>query len=119
MGHSNLVHVKKNKTTKWLSNLSEQRQGGIVDLAIKKDDKYTRIPTWGKTEIRTEKAEHGTRKCQERSIKEKNYKMRKKLLRLHLITTSEELKKELLNIESEKISAFEKRNKNYTFEHTN
>ena len=42
--------------------------------------------------------------------------MRKKsyILQLHLITTSEELKEELLNIESEKISASKKRNKKIT-----
>ena len=36
MARSNLVQLKKNKTLKWLSDLSEQDQLAIVDLAVKK-----------------------------------------------------------------------------------
>ena len=35
MACSNLVQVKKNKTMKWLSNLPEDEQSVIVDLAVK------------------------------------------------------------------------------------
>ena len=35
MARSNLVQVKKNKTLKWLSNLPEDEQSVIVDLAVK------------------------------------------------------------------------------------
>ena len=35
MAHSNLVQVKKNKTLKWLSNLPEDEQSVIFDLAVK------------------------------------------------------------------------------------
>ena len=33
--HSNLVQVKKNKTLKWLSNLQEDDQSTVIDLAVK------------------------------------------------------------------------------------
>ena len=35
MTRSNLVQVKKNETLKWLSNLPEDEQSAIVDLAVK------------------------------------------------------------------------------------
>lgn len=35
MARSNLIQVKKNKTLKWLSSLSEDKQEEIVDMAIK------------------------------------------------------------------------------------
>ncbi len=35
LARSNLVQVKKNKTLKWLSNLQENNQSAIVNLAVK------------------------------------------------------------------------------------
>ena len=35
MARSNLVQVKKNKTLEWLSNLPDDDQSAIVDLAVK------------------------------------------------------------------------------------
>ena len=47
-------------------------------------------------------------------LKKQLHEEKQKLSQLHLITTSEELKEELQNIDSEKISAAKKRNKKVT-----
>ena len=66
MARSNLVQVKKNRTLKWLSNLSEQDQLAVVDLAVKKrQEVHKEYKDEEKTKIRTKKTEHGTRKCGE------------------------------------------------------
>ena len=118
MGHSNLVQVKKNKITKRLSNLSEQHQGAIVDLAIKKMTSTKGYQHEEKLKLEQRKQNMAQKNVKRRSIKEKNYKIRKKSYCDCILLQHQKSLKKLLNIESEKIM-LSKRNKNYTFEDTN
>ena len=115
MARSNLVQVKKNKTIKWLSNLSEQDQGAVVDLAVKKRQQvHKEYQDEKKLRSERRKQNMAQENIKRETLKKKLHDEKEKLLQLHLITTSGELKEELLIIESEKISDSKKRNKQIT-----
>ena len=115
LARSNLVQAKKNKTLKWLSDLPDEEQLAVVDLDVQQRRQVTR--EYKKEEqLRAEqrrkhmieanaKREAAQKKCREE---------KEKLSQMHLITTSKELKEELLKINSEKISPAKKRNKKIT-----
>ena len=116
MSKSNLVQAKKNGTTKWLHTLPNDQQHAIVDLARKnrrqvKEDFYYQ---------RAEDDRHKFR--QERMIREKNQKdalqkqaaeERERLSEIHVITSVEELKSMLSEIEEESISTAKKSQKKH------
>ena len=111
MARSNLVQAKKNKTLKWLSNLSKLDQLAVVDLAVKK---RRQVHKEHKDEEKQRKQNMAQENAKREELKKKLHEEKEKLSQLHLVTTSEELKEELINIDSEKISASKKRNKKTT-----
>ena len=112
MARSNLVQVKKNKTLKWLSNLSQQNQLAIVDLAVKNRQQVHKDYKDEEKLISEQRKQNMIQENAKReALKKKLHEEKEKLSQLHLIATPEELKEELLNINNEKISAPKKRNK--------
>ena len=112
VARSNLVQVKKNKTLKWLSNLQEDDQSAIVNLAVKQRrfvTKECRNEEKVRAQQRQQKMlqENTKRVTQEKKLREE----KEKLLQYHLITSSDELKEELHTIDEESLSITKKRNK--------
>ena len=112
MARSNLVQTKKNATLKWLSDLPEEKQSEIVDLAIKQR-KHVHKDCQDEEKMRC-------RQRQQRMVDENTKRVatdkrlqeeKEKLSQSHLITSSSELKAELESIDKEAISATRKKNK--------
>ena len=106
---SNLVQLKKNETIKWLQKLPESQQGKIIDLATasrreacvsrKEDDAMV-------LKLRRDNMIQAHNRLQ--ALKNKERTEKHKLLKEHLITSSEELYQAMANIDAE-ISATTKR----------
>ena len=94
MARSNLVQAKKNKTLKWLSNLSKLDQLAVVDLAVKK---RRQVHKEHKDEEKLRSEQRKQNMAQENAkreeLKKKLHEEKEKLSQLHLVTTSEELDK--------------------------
>ena len=112
MARSNLVQVKKNKTLKWLSNLPEDEQSAIVDLAVKQRrfvSKEYRDEEKMRSQQRQQKMlEENAKRV---ALGKKLHEEKEKLSQLHLVTSSDELKDELLAIDKETISTTKKKSK--------
>ena len=112
MSRSNLVQVKKNKTLKWLSDLPEEEQLAVVNRAVKQrrcvHDEYK-----GEERRRFEQRKQNMirENAKKVALKEKMCREKEKLSQLHLITTSSELREELVRIDRDSVSATKKRNK--------
>ena len=109
MSKSNLVQARKNKTTKWLDTLPNDQQRAIVDLArqnrrqVKED--YQRAED-DRCKFRREKMirEKNRRDTlQKRAAEEKE-----RLTKIHVVTSVEELKSVLSEIDEESISTAKK-----------
>ncbi len=112
MSKSNLVQAKKNKTVQWLDGLPSDQQHNIVEFARK-------------SRVQVKKAydsaqEDRQKFRQEKMIREKNRRdafqkraaeEKAKLSKVHLITTGDELKGALLEIDEESITAAKKAQK--------
>ena len=113
MARSNLVQVKKNKTLKWLSNLQEDDQSAIINLAVKQR-RFVTTECRNEEKVRAQQRqqkmlqENDKRVAQEKKLREE----KEKLLQSHLITSSDELKKELDTVDKELISTTRKKTKN-------
>lgn len=110
MSRSNLVQLKRNKTVKWLSELSKEKQIAVIDMAVKNrrivkqtydEEESARAKQRRKKMIN----EHSKREI----MKKKLYDEKQKLSQLHLITHSQELDDELLKIDMSNISETRKR----------
>lgn len=112
MSRSNLILAKKNGTIQWLNGLPSNEQRDIVSLARKRRvevAKSSREAAQERSKIRREKIvreKHRRDVLEERAAKEKE-----RLSNLHLVTSCEELKSILLEIEEESISATKKAQK--------
>ena len=116
MAKSNLIQVKKNKTIKWLTSQTPDEQHNIVELARK-----------SRNEVREDykhAAEDRQKLRQEKMIKEKARRdalqrraaeEKAKLSTVYVITSIEELKCALANIDDENISATKKNQKKRSF----
>lgn len=110
MSRSNLVHLKKNKTIKWLSELPGEKQASVIDMAVKN----RREVRQAYVEEQSARAEHRKEKMikehtKREANKKKLYEEKQKLCQLHLITHSQELEEEMLKIDMRDISATKKR----------
>ena len=115
MSKSNLVQAKKNKTVQWLGTLPSDQQHTIVDLARKNRRQVKKA---------YQSAEDDRRKFrQDKMIREKNRRdalqkraaeERDKLSKMHVITSVEELKGVLSEIDEESISTAKKGQKKRT-----
>ena len=109
MSKSNLVQARKNKTTKWLDTLPNDQQRPIIDLARK-----------NRRQVKEDyqRAEDDQRKFrQEKMIREKNRRdalqkrtaeEKERLLKIHAVTSVEELTSVLSEIDEESISTAKK-----------
>jgi hypothetical protein len=116
MARSNLVQVKKNKTLKWLSDLPGDEQSAIVDLAVKQRRFVTKEC---REEEKTRSQQRQQRMLEENAkrvaLEKKLREEKDKLSQLHLVTSSDELKEELLAIDEETITTAKKKNKKIEF----
>ena len=102
MAGSNLIQVKKKQTLKWLSDLSDDKQHFIIDRAVKDRrliSKEYQSEQKARSKYRQEKMlEANTRR---KALEKKLSEERDKLSQLHLFTSSDELKKELILIDED------------------
>ena len=89
LARSNLVQVKKNKSLKWLSNLKEEDQSAVIDLAVRRRrlvTKECRNEENARAQQRKQKMlqENAKRVAQEKKL----YEEKEKLQQDHLITSS-------------------------------
>lgn len=91
LAQSTLVQVKKNGSLKWLSNLKEEDQSAVIDLAVRQ----RRLVTKECRDEENARAQQRKQMLQEnvkRVAQEKKlYEEKEKLLQAHLITSSNEL----------------------------
>ena len=112
LARSNLVQVKKNKTLKWLSNLQEEDQSAIVNLAMKQR-RFVTAECRNEEKVRAQQRqqkllqENAKRVAQDKKLREE----KEKLLQSHLIVSSFELKEELGIIDNESLSTTKKKKK--------
>ena len=112
VARSNLVQVKKNKTLEWLSNLPDDDQSAIVNLAVKQRQivsKQCRDEEKMRAQQRQQKMLDENAK--RRALEKKLHEEKEKLSEFHLITSSTELREDLLAIDAESMSAARKKNK--------
>lgn len=110
MSRSNLVQLKKNKTMKWLSQLPNEKQTAVIDMAVKQRRQVKQTYN----EEQTARVEHRKQAmikdhAKREAMKKRLYDLKQKLSQLHLITTSQELTEELLKIDMKNVSATRKR----------
>lgn len=101
MSRSNLVQVKKNRTMKCVSDLPEEEQLAMVDMAVKQRRCVSKDEERERSEQRKQNMiKENTKRV---ALQEKMCHEKERLSQLHLITTPEELQ-ELILIDKESIS---------------
>lgn len=110
MSRSNLVQLKKNKTMKWLSHLSNETQTAVIDMAVKQ----RRHVKQTYDEEQTARAEHRKQAmikdhAKREAMKKRLCEEKQKLSQLHLVTTPQELKDEFQKIDMKPVSATRKK----------
>lgn len=109
MSKSNLVQVKKNKTMEWLLALPSDQQHDIVELARKSRIQVKKDHTSAEEDRRKFRQEKMVREKSRRDALQKRAAEEKdRLSRVHLITSVDELKGALSEIDEENISAAKK-----------
>ena len=109
---SNLVELKKNKTIQWLQRLRRSQQSDVIDLAVtsrreacasRKDDDARVIKQRRDNMIQVH--------SRLQALRHKEQTEKHKLLKEHLITSSEELYQSIVNIDGEVSAATKRRAK--------
>lgn len=109
---SNLIQVKKNHTMQWLEELPDDTQLRVMDLAVKEKPKVAQERK-RQEELRSQQRRQAMLQANARreAFKRKAQQEKDELLQHHLITTSSELDSMLGRIDTEKISAQQKKAK--------
>ena len=105
MSKSNLIQTKKKKTIDWLCNLSQEKQERIIEMAVKRRAKVSKL--YKEEEARRSEQRHA-KLVEVHSREVMKQKTIEKLSNLHLITSSDELMEYLLEIDSEEITSKKK-----------
>ena len=109
---SNLVQLKKNKTVQWLQQLPQSQQSDVIDLAVssrreacasRKDDDAKVIKQRRDNMIQAH--------SRLQALRRKEQTEKDKLLKEHLITSSEELYQSIVTIDEEVSTATKRRAK--------
>ena len=102
---STLVGVKKNKTIKWLSNLSESNQDDVTLLAMKSRQQTNTLHKQEKEEVghKRQQLMLQAKKCRD-ALKKKAGMEQEKLSKVHVITSVAELEELLQDIDSNNCS---------------
>lgn len=109
---SNLVQLKKNKTVQWLQQLPQSQQSDVIDLAVssrreacasRKDDDAKVIKQRRDNMIQAH--------SRLQALRRKEQTEKHKLLKEHLITSSEELYQSIVTIDEEVSTATKRRAK--------
>ena len=107
---SNLIEVKKNRTMEWYRQIPKEAKHSVTDLAIKRRVqvmKEFQEENVRRDKIRQDKLVQENRRLQ--AIKKKNAEEAEKLSKIHLITSSEELRSTLSEIDLMSITLPKKR----------
>ena len=109
---SNLIQLKRNKTLKWLSSLPGNEQKSVLDLAVKQRRCVSK-ECQEEEKIRREQRQKKmlTENAKRRALEKKSSEEKQLLSQSHLITSSEEVREELMAIDKEKISEAKKASK--------
>ena len=109
MARSNLVELKKNKSMRWLNELTDDQQGKVMDLAIESRQKVCKEYKDEEEERAMERRKHMAQAhIRREALKLKAHQERNALSQLHLITTSEELQQAISDIDNKSLSAAKK-----------
>ena len=109
LSRSNLIQVKKNKTIEWFKQLSKERQHSIVELAVRRRAEVAKRYKEEEAIRSLQRREKMLRDKRRRDAFEQRAKMEKmRLSNLHLITTTDELKHALCEIDSQSLSSKKK-----------
>ena len=112
---SNMIQVKKNKTMQWFHMLPQTEQQTIVRLAVKKRGEVMKAYKEEETKRKKERQGKMIREKQHmEALKQKATKEKEKLSKLHLITSPDELRRTLSEVDDEDISASKKTRKRLT-----
>ena len=112
MSKSNLVQAKKNKTVQWLDGLPSDQQCNIVELARKSRVQVKQAYNSSEDDRRKFRQEKMIREKNRRDALQKRAAEEKaRLSKIQLITSMDELKGVLSEIDEESISAAKKRQK--------
>ena len=112
VARSSLIQVKKNRTLKWLSNLQQDDQSTIVNLAVKQR-RFISQQCRNEEKMRAQQRqqsmlqENAKRVAREKKLCEE----KDKLLQSHFIASSDELKEQLDTVDKESPSTTKKKNK--------
>ena len=109
MARSNLIELKRNKTMDWLHDLPNEQQVQVIDLAVEMRQTVRR-------EYRDEEEQRAKERrrnmvqshVRREALKQKAEQERNELSQLHLITTSEELRQAIVDIDNKSLSAAKK-----------
>lgn len=96
---SNLIQVKKNKTMRWLHELPDDKHDTVIELAVKRRKTVTQLDKEGaaqRSKLRREKMVREN--CRREALKRRAAREKDRLSTLHLITSTDELKKCLSDI---------------------
>lgn len=109
MSKSNLVQAKKNKTMQWLDALPSDQQHDIVELARKSRFEVKQAYKSAEEDRQKIRREKMIREKNRRdAVKQRAAEERDRLSKIHLITSVDELKGMLSEIDEESISAKKK-----------
>ena len=99
---SNLVEVKRNKTLKWLSDIPQEDQHKVIDIAIKQRKQVLKDSKQREKELAKERRDKMLRDhCKRKAVQKKLNEEKEELLESHLMTSSKELTQAIKQIESE------------------
>ncbi len=109
MSRLNLIQAKKNKTIQWLDQLPCDKRSNIVTLARKKRVEVAKLSREAELERNKKRQEKIMKEKRRRdALKERAVKEKERLSNLDLITSCEDLKTILSEIEEENISTTKK-----------
>lgn len=109
LSRSNLIQVKKNKTIEWFQQLSKEQQHSVVELAIHRRAEVAKQYKDQEAIRRVQRREKMLCEKRQRDAREQRaIKERERLSNLHLITTTNELKHALSEIDSQSLSSKKK-----------
>lgn len=105
MSRSNLIQIKKKKTMQWFHKLPSNQH----ELAVKRRAEVANLYKQEEAQRSEQRREKMVReKCRRDALEKRTAKEKERLSALHLITTTDELKRVLSEIDDEAISAKKK-----------
>ena len=101
VARSNLIQVKKNQSLKWLNELPDHQQSGIIDLAVKRREAVNLESRQRSEQIASQRKERMIQNHKHQEVLKSKTKLEQdRLSQIHLITSSKELQEAIEVIEN-------------------